>query len=425
LGVGIFASAGSIPRVFILAATVFLLLVGARQSCVERKNWLRADGSIWWLLALLTTSLILYVVKFSTNSETGEAFILLTGAVLGKIATLWILRQVERPFSESILRIIIPLAFMISAASVWHPEGVVNFQYRHEERWSGPWNDPNIYGLLMGTGFVMSIGLVLLNSVVCRSPSIRWHNIRFLLWPLFLLQALVCSIGLERSFSRAAWLGTACGLAYLVWSKTQSRRSKVQTLWISWLTKNWIPLPIILVSVFVLSFWHFKQTDWHPAQRIFSTVNAVDFSWRNRVAAWEGALQIAAEHPWFGTGWNQPEPLYEHYYLSPKLNESAAIELNDYLMLGATLGIPALLCFGMYIWLSLTRRAKVKSQNPESLTTDWLQTTCRASAIVLLVGFWFDGGLFKLPTAATFWILLELGAVGLPQNIARQTNEVF
>ena len=63
LGVGIFASAGSIPRVFILAATVFLLLVGARQSCVERKNWLRADGSIWWLLALLTTSLILYVVK--------------------------------------------------------------------------------------------------------------------------------------------------------------------------------------------------------------------------------------------------------------------------------------------------------------------------------------------------------------------------
>ena len=29
---------------------------------------------------------------------------------------------------------------------------------------------------------------------------------------------------------------------------------------------------------------------------------------------------------------------------------------------------------------------------------------------MLLVGFWFDGGLFNLPTAATFWILLELGA---------------
>ena len=34
---------------------------------------------------------------------------------------------------------------------------------------------------------------------------------------------------------------------------------------------------------------------------------------------------------------------------------------------------------------------------------------CRAGAAVLLVGFWFDGGLFKLATAAPFWILLELG----------------
>jgi hypothetical protein len=32
--------------------------------------------------------------------------------------------------------------------------------------------------------------------------------------------------------------------------------------------------------------------------------------------------------------------------------------------------------------------------------------------VVLLVGFWFDGGLFKLATGATFWILLELGRMG-------------
>ena len=27
----------------------------------------------------------------------------------------------------------------------------------------------------------------------------------------------------------------------------------------------------------------------------------------------------------------------------------------------------------------------------------------------MLVGFWFDGGLFKLATPVLFWILLELG----------------
>jgi hypothetical protein len=38
---------------------------------------------------------------------------------------------------------------------------------------------------------------------------------------------------------------------------------------------------------------------------------------------------------------------------------------------------------------------------------------CRAGAIVLLVAFGFDGGLFDLPTAAVFWILLELGTSDL------------
>jgi hypothetical protein len=40
-----------------------------------------------------------------------------------------------------------------------------------------------------------------------------------------------------------------------------------------------------------------------------------------------------------------------------------------------------------------------------------LQATCRAGAIVFLVDFFFDGGLFKLATGSVFWILLELGRV--------------
>ena len=226
---------------------------------------------------------------------------------------------------------------------------------------------------------------------------------------------------------------------------------------VSWFTKSWLPISVILISVLVLSFWHFHQTEWHPARRALSAVNPADFSWRNRIAAWEGDLQIMAEHPWFGAGWNQPEPLYEHYYLPPKLTESAAIQMNDYLMLGATLGIPALFCFAVYIGLSLfggahpprvpffapSRKTLDASQgsyvttslNPQEvgcgahpttpgagvlpklsstfylLSSDFLAATCRAGAIVLLIGFWFDGGLFKLPTAATFWILLELGSV--------------
>jgi hypothetical protein len=42
---------------------------------------------------------------------------------------------------------------------------------------------------------------------------------------------------------------------------------------------------------------------------------------------------------------------------------------------------------------------------------------------VLLVGFWFDGGLFKLATAAPFWILLELGREGDYEIHERHENE--
>lgn len=56
-------------------------------------------------------------------------------------------------------------------------------------------------------------------------------------------------------------------------------------------------------------------------------------------------------------------------------------------------------------------------------TTDWLRVTCRAGAIVLLVGFWFDGGLFKLATASVFWILLELGRCERIEQLNREHVE--
>ncbi len=40
-----------------------------------------------------------------------------------------------------------------------------------------------------------------------------------------------------------------------------------------------------------------------------------------------------------------------------------------------------------------------------------LRAACRAGALAMLVAFWFDGGLFKLATAAVFWILLELSQI--------------
>jgi O-antigen ligase len=171
-------------------------------------------------------------------------------------------------------------------------------------------------------------------------------------------------------------------------------------------------LAVICASVGVLAFWNFRHTDRAMARRAYSAANVNDFSWRNRVAAWEGSLQMLADKPWFGFGWNQPERVYDQYYRAAKVGEGMALQMNDYLILGMTLGLPALVCFSVYLWLGLVQGSPMANRKSQMAGGDWLKAACRAGTVVLLVGFWFDGGLFKLATGATFWILLELGRMG-------------
>jgi O-antigen ligase len=324
-------------------------------------------------------------------------------------------------------------------------------------RSTGPWDNPNIFGLLMGVGIVLAIGSAVLNfrllgfsksDAGCWKGHRRWWEVAFVI--VYLVSAGLMGRGLLHSYSRGAWLATFCGSAYL-FGNLRHRNAHLATALsprppggegeslscascVSWFNKNWFSLSAILLSVVVLSFWHYRATEWYPARRAFSVTNTLDSTWRDRVAAWECALQITAEHPCFGAGWNQPERLYRRYYFLPEVSGSAGIRLNDYLLLGATLGIPALFCFGMYIWLSLKQKSEVRSQKSEigsqdlrsdlrPPASDLLSATCRAGAIVLLIGFWFDGGLLRLPTAATFWILLELGAATMQKNAALATDE--
>ncbi len=316
------------------------------------------------------------------------------------------------------------IATLTLAAFLGH-DSSIHATYHGQIRWSGVWSNPNVYGLLMGVNFIIIVGHVLLCSLAKPQfnykqarPKHSWTGPCKQLVNIILISAAVLvAMGILSSYSRGAWLATCIAVGYLLQQRISCNTNWNLIVGISkskaiCLCRNiWFSIIICLLSIIVILFMHCQQAGCPSMQRVCSSLNTLDFSWRNRVAAWEGALQIAMEHPIFGAGWNQNEELYQHYYLSPKLTESAAIQMNDYLMLGATLGIPALFCFGMYLWLTLTRKHENGNLKPEMMEADWLQTTCRAGAIVLLFGFWFDGGLFKLPTAATFWILLELGSV--------------
>jgi O-Antigen ligase len=439
--------------IMLCACFYFILLTLFQGGPAVWRFWSLGNPMLWLAIVLFTATFS-YAFNSPTASESTQALTFLVGAVLGRGASSLSAWQKQRGGATGHILNVLILLFLI--ASFWHFGTDHGYEYRNQTRWTGPWDNPNIFGLLMGAGTILAASQFiqsLKTKVQSRKPEIASWKLRgrkYWRWILAFLcffATILMGRGLLHSYSRGAWIATLCGLAYLI-TKSECKMRNAEVLcglgisrFFDRTRRNWISVSVIILSVGILIFWRFGYAKHEViASRVFSAANVNDFSWRNRIAAWEGALQITAEHPWLGAGWNQPEPLYQHYYLPPKLDDSAAIQMNDYLMLGATLGIPVPFCFGMYLWLSLTRKPKcVKSgkqeteksekeigwkhcptidrpdpgtQSREPLQLDWLQTTCRAGAIVLTIGFWFDGGLFMLATASVFWILLELGSMG-------------
>jgi O-antigen ligase len=377
---------------------------------------------------------------------------------------------------------------LLAVAALWHPERGMEYFYRGQQRWTGPWDNPNLYGVLMGVGVALAVGLLAsgiwrraetptcnLQPSTCNflrrfSSRVTRHASHLLL----LVAAALCAFGLLKSYSRGAWLGTACGLGFLVWQwsnrephEIREKRgqekpatfnfqpatflSLLSRLWrisrlATWVRRNGFPISVLLISAFVLCFWQFRHTESPLLRRVFSVGNVNDFSWRNRVAAWRGAGRMMLAKPISGFGWGTAEEIYSKEYRAARLEETAAIQMNDYLMIGISAGVPALGCLFIYLWLAMSRgkmgiRHHNQSPHPQPLSQPLgeggaglspfvaervpelstinsqpsttgaitsLPTICFAGAIVGMIGFWFDGGFFKLPTAVVFWVLVEL-----------------
>jgi hypothetical protein len=285
--------------------------------------------------------------------------------------------------------------------SVLNPGVDHNFRYHNATRWTGPWSNPNDFGELMGVGF--SLNLALLTK--------HYFDRNLIYGALGMISGCFLLRGLVHSYSRGGWLATLASSCLVIWIAKNMALSKREVSKRPFTFHLNLPILLISVSLGVMAFWQLRDSESIPVRRLFSAGNPYDFSWRNRLTAWRGALVIAGEAPMFGLGWNKVEPYYRNYIMKPYLVESTAIEMNDYLLMACSLGLPALLFLAIYI----QRAFSDDIYNPGC---NWTLCASSAGALVLCLSFCFDAGLFRLPTSSIFWLLLALGYRQKQTNIA-------
>jgi O-antigen ligase len=400
----------------ILSLTGYFLVFCCLKTKWTGSRFLTLVNSDFWLTVALLIGALVYFFAHQSEPLSHRALTFFTAAAFAKCLGAWLVSKSSR--SDRCRRangLIYLLVVLLGASALWHPDSVRLYAYRGVNRWSGAWDNPNTYGVLMGTGSVLSFGLLIPRFNDCLKRTAvgqRWHDRQYMaVSGLLTLGMMSLFRALLNSYSRGAWCATGIGLAYI--SGAWIERTKVNPP--KWFSFNVLTLGFLFCVVGFLIFRDGEGMSASVPRRVLSVGNINDFSWRNRVDSWKGALQMIGDRPWFGFGWGEADSFYDSYYRTFKTPEGQAVAMNDYLMLGLMVGLPALFSFVAAILIRFfTDPSKLEVAHSGELYDEgksdfgWIGTICAAGLLVLAVGFWFDGVLFKLAPAVLFFLLLEL-----------------
>ncbi len=358
-------------------------------------------------------AVVAYGREYPGSTSGNDFLVLLVGLTAGQAAGFWRLWERRDGRDDFAARAFLISFVLLVAGLSWleMEAGSVEYQYRGRQRWQGLWDTPNVYGVLMAMGFVASVGLLLRAVGSGRGePKVKCF-LQAVRVSLCLVAMTMTGTGLIHSYSRGAWLGAACGLLLLVrhWLKRPANDRTASPVLV--FTRNTFPYWLLIgASLWVMGFWTLRHTEMPLVRRVFTVANPYDFSWRNRVAVVPGSLQMIGERPLVGWGWGKPTAAYERVYKPAHLTEGAAVTLNDYLMLGMTLGIPGLWAFLFWLWMIFRRNDAEEGGFVAKAFS--VTTICRAASLPGLIGMIFDGVLFRMAIAVPMFVLLELGSAG-------------
>ncbi|MBN1688129.1 MAG: O-antigen ligase family protein [Candidatus Omnitrophica bacterium] len=170
---------------------------------------------------------------------------------------------------------------------------------------------------------------------------LNMHRPRY--W-LLLIPFLICFRGIMVTFSRGGYLAFALGLYAITFF-----RSKILFVLLLLATLVIYANPILLPAG--IRYRMGQTYEKHTYGDEYSTEN-LEASSKNRVEVWKGALEMIAEHPFFGVGYGLFLPMIRFYWSGGTPIDAH----NTYLIIGAEMGLPTLFIFlliiAMAIWYS-------------------------------------------------------------------------
>ncbi len=341
----------------------------------------------------------------------------ITAILVGEFGEFFIRFRKKSP-TETRKMLLLLWLIALAFASICHPRFGLDYPYHDHIRWKGLWENPNGYGLIMGSGLILAFSFLISTSLV--EQKIGWKA-------LFYFGC--CNLffwGLGKSYCRGAWVGCVLAGCYLVTvflkllKRRPSAQMKIESGWNPWINflsgfRPNFSIIVLAMSALVICYWASVNSK-NPTLRRFASIgNLNDFSWKNRLYTVDGALLMIAERPLAGWGWSPPEKNYNAFYKPQELIDGGAIDNNNYLVLALVAGMPALLLFLVYIFLSFQFGNGlcngIESLEPQKWEDQWITCACLAASMVLLVGFLFDRGIFRIALTAPLCFLIKMATV--------------
>lgn len=383
----------NIPKVIVLYTCGIILLA---MLFVKRKEikYDKKDILIVIFLLLAEMSLIFSINKAkSLFGESGrhEGFLMLMTYILGYYFSKYYFREYKHFY-----KILFGIAIGISVLSILQFYDIVPFQkvlgLQYRKYWtSGTFGNPNFLG---------SYITIFLPIFMCL--FVIQGKKRYFLMSSILFWAMLCS--LTRSAWVAFWVYSIIGIIYIIYKREKC------------IIKNAIILFISFILIFAIGnilsngriigrnkvmFGELKRA----VEEGITSGGIKDDMGSGRIEIWKVTLNEVKMHPLIGTGIDTLKDAIKNdqneYFIDRIIKTNTYIDKahNEYLQIAATMGIPALIIYLVFILFII-------KENMKNMFKDKITFILSLSIIGYLVQAFFN--ISTIGVAPVFWMLLGL-----------------